>query len=126
MSADYRFSEQELERVLKSLQAQQAALDRRIEETSAARSRTLAERDQVRSTLGSLPPARTVDEVRRHAELQARLEAANTTLEALRTEQSALTTLRGLAAARDRSLAPALHRAERSATRRRGARPRRR
>jgi hypothetical protein len=95
-SANYRFSEQELERVLKNLQAQQLTLDRRIEEANNARSRTVAEREQARRALASLAPARTVDEVRRHAELEARIESAGTILEALRTEQSALTTLRGL------------------------------
>ncbi len=97
MSANYRFNEQEFERVIKNLQAQQLMLDRRIEETSAARSRSLAERDQVLKALGSLPPPKTVDEVRRHAELQARLDATNVTLEALRTQQSALSTIRSIA-----------------------------
>ena len=97
MSANYRFNEQEFERVLKNLQTQQTALDRRIEETSAARSRSLTERDQVQKVIGSLPAPKTVDEVRRHAEQQARLDAVNVTLEALRNQQSALSTLRGIA-----------------------------
>jgi small-conductance mechanosensitive channel len=96
MAADYRFSEQELERVLKGLTAHQTALDRRIEDGADTRQRVTAERDQARQALSALPPARTVDDVRRHAELQARLDSANATLEALRTQQSALTTLRGL------------------------------
>jgi small-conductance mechanosensitive channel len=97
MSANYRFNEQEFERVIKNLQAQQLVFDRRIEETSVARSRSLTERDQVLKALGALPTPKAVDEVRRHAELQARLDAINVTLEALRTQQSALSTLRGLA-----------------------------
>jgi hypothetical protein len=97
MSANYRFNEQEFERVIKNLQAQQLVLDRRIEETSVARSRSLTEREQVLKGLAALPPPKTVDEVRRHAELQARLDAVNVTLEALRTQQSALSTLRGIA-----------------------------
>ena len=97
MSANYRFNEQEFERVIKNLQAQQLVFDRRIEETSVARSRSLTERDQVLKALGALPAPKAVDEVRRHAELQARLDAINVTLEALRTQQSALSTLRGLA-----------------------------
>jgi len=97
MSANYRFNEQEFERVIKNLQAQQLVFDRRIEETSVARSRSLTERDQVLKALGALPAPQAVDEVRRHAELQARLDAINVTLEALRTQQSALSTLRGLA-----------------------------
>jgi small-conductance mechanosensitive channel len=96
MSADYRFAAPELERVVKGLQSQLSGYEKRIEEVHDARSRALAERDQMSRTLAQLPPARTVDDVRRHAELQARLDAANTTLEALRTEQSALTTMRGL------------------------------
>lgn len=97
MSANYRFNEQEYERIVKNLQAQQTVLDRRIEEVSLARSRSLGERDQVLKALGSLPSSKTVDEVRRNAELQARLDATNVTLEALRTQQSALSTLRGIA-----------------------------
>ncbi len=95
-AANYRFSEQELERVLKGLQAHQAALDRRIEVAEEARARAVRERDQARQALAALPTSRTVDEVRVHAELQTRLDAANNTLEALRTQLSALTTLRGL------------------------------
>ncbi len=96
VSANYRFSAQELDRVLKGLQSQQLALDKRIENAADARSRSLQERDQVRRLLAEMAPAQTVAEVRHHAEQQTRLEAANATLEALRTEQSALTTLRGL------------------------------
>lgn len=95
-AANYRFSEPELERVLKGLQAHQAALDRRIEVAEEARARAVRERDQARQALAALPTSRTVDEVRAHAELQTRLDAANNTLEALRTQLSALTTLRGL------------------------------
>ena len=97
MSANFRFNEQEFEKILKNLQAQQLALDRRIEETSAARSRTLAERDQLQKAIDSQPTPKSVDEVRRRAEQQARLDGANVTLEALRTQQSALSTLRGIA-----------------------------
>jgi small-conductance mechanosensitive channel len=96
MSANYRFSEQELERVLKGVQSQQAVLDRQIEDVSGARSRGTAERDRTRQMLAALPVSRTVSEVHRQAELQTRLDASNATLEALRTQQSALTTLRGL------------------------------
>ena len=96
MSADYRFAAPELERVLNGLQSQISSYDKRIEEVQDARAHALEERDQARRMLAGLPAATTVDEVRRHAELQARLDAANATLEALRTEQSALTTMRGL------------------------------
>jgi small-conductance mechanosensitive channel len=96
VSADYRFSAEELDRVLKGLQAQQLSLDRRIESAADARARSLQQRDQARAALAALPPPQSVDDVRRHAEQQARLEASSAMLEALRTEQSALTTLRGL------------------------------
>lgn len=94
--ANYRFSEEELERVLKGLQAHQSALDRRIEVAEEARTRATRERDQARQALAALPPSRTVDDVRAQAEQQTRLDAANNSLEALRTQLSALTTLRGL------------------------------
>ena len=97
LSANYRFDAQELERVLKGLQAQQLALERRIEDANDARSRALAERDQVLRAIESDPAPKTIDEVRRRAEQQARLEAADLTLDALRTQLSALHTLRALA-----------------------------
>ena len=96
IAANYRFSEQELERTLKSLQAQQSSLERRIEDVANARSGAAQERDQARRALAALPAAKSVDEVRQQAEQQARADAADVKLEALRTEQSALTTLRGL------------------------------
>ncbi|HQR21249.1 MAG TPA: mechanosensitive ion channel [Burkholderiaceae bacterium] len=96
IAGNYRFTEAELDRVLKGLQAEQGALDRRLEETVALRSKTTRERDQAQAALASLTAAKTVAEVRRQAELQVRVEAANATLEALRTEHGALTTLRSL------------------------------
>jgi small-conductance mechanosensitive channel len=96
LSADYRFSADELERIVKAMQAQQTALDQRVEEASDARSRMLAERDQVRGAIESAPTPKSVGEVRRRAEQQAQLEAADRTLEALRMQLSALNTLRGL------------------------------
>ena len=96
-SADYRFDAPELERVLKGLQSQQLVLERRIEEANDARGRALAERDQVRRAIESDPKPATVGEVRRRAEQQARLEAADLTLDALRMQLNALNTLRALA-----------------------------
>ena len=96
IAANYRFSEQELERTLKSLQDQQNSLDRRIQDTASARSGAAQERDQGKRALAALPIAKSVDQVRQQAEQQARVDAAEVKLEALRTEQSALTTLRGL------------------------------
>ena len=96
IAANYRFSEQELERALKSLQDQQNSLDRRIQDTASARSGAAQERDQGKRALAALPSAKSVDQVRQQAEQQARVDAAEVKLEALRTEQSALTTLRGL------------------------------
>ena len=96
VAANYRFSEQELERTLKSLQAQQTSLERRIEDAANARSGAAQERDQARRALAALPAAKSVDEVRQQADQQVRADAADVKLEALRTEQSALTTLRGL------------------------------
>ncbi|HJW51270.1 MAG TPA: mechanosensitive ion channel domain-containing protein [Burkholderiaceae bacterium] len=96
VAANYRFSEQELERTLKSLQAQQTSLERRIEDAANARSGATQERDQARRALAALPAAKSVDQVRQQADYQARAEAADVKLEALRTEQSALTTLRSL------------------------------
>jgi potassium-dependent mechanosensitive channel len=96
VSADYRFSAQELERVLKGLQAQQVAYDKRVEDAHDARNRAVQERDNARRVLETMPASKTIDEVRRLAEQQARLDAANTTLDALRAELSALTTMRGL------------------------------
>jgi len=95
-AANYRFGEQELERILKGLQAQQAALDRRIELAEETRTRATRERDQARQALAAMPASPTADDLRAQAERQTRLDAANTTLEALRTQLSALTTLRGL------------------------------
>ena len=96
MSADYRFTAPELERVVNGLQSQMASYDKRIEGVHDARAQALEEREQARRMLAGLSATTTIDEVRRHAELQARLDAASATLEALRTEQSALTTMRGL------------------------------
>ena len=96
IAANYRFSEQELERTLKSLQAQQTSLERRIEDAANARSGAAQERDQARRALAALPAAKSVDGVRQLTDQQARADAADVKLEALRTEQSALTTLRGL------------------------------
>jgi potassium efflux system protein len=96
LSADYRFSADELERIVKAMQAQQSVLDQRVEEASDARSRMLAERDQVRGVIESEPTPKSVGEVRRRAEQQVQLEAADQTLEALRMQLSALNTLRGL------------------------------
>jgi len=96
IAANYRFSEEELERTLKSLQAQQISLERRIADTANARSGAAQERDQAKRVLAALPAAKSVDEVRQQADQQARADAADVKLEALRTEQSALTTLRGL------------------------------
>ncbi len=96
IAANYRFSEQELERTLKSLQAQQSSLERRIEDVANARSGAAQERDQAKRALAALPAAKSVDGVRQQAEQQGRADAADVKLEALRTEQSALTTLRGL------------------------------
>ncbi len=96
VGSDYRFSEAELDRVIRGLQGEQAALEKRLEESVALRSRMTRERDQAMTALAALPAAKTVADVRHHAELQVRLEAANAALEALRTEHSALTTLRSL------------------------------
>lgn len=96
IAADYRFSDQELDRILKGFQSQQAALDQRIENTANARGATTQERDQAQKALDVLPPAKLPEEVRRLAEAQARVDATAAKLEALRTEQSALMTLRGL------------------------------
>jgi small-conductance mechanosensitive channel len=97
ISASYRFTPEELDRVERALQARVTALDRRLEETSAARSAATAERDRARRAIESLPAPTKVEDVRRRAEAEARLHAASTTLDALRAQQSALTSQRSLA-----------------------------
>jgi small-conductance mechanosensitive channel len=96
LAANFQFTQSELDRVLKSLQDDQVALDKRLEDVAAQRARVMDERDRAREALARLPAATTVAEVRTQAELQAQVDAANATLEALRTEASALTTLRGI------------------------------
>jgi small-conductance mechanosensitive channel len=96
MSANYRFTERELEQVLSRLQTQQASIERRIEDASVAQGRAQMARDAARKALESLAEPTSAEAVRQRAEQQARLDAAQVTVEALRTELSALTTLRGI------------------------------
>lgn len=96
ISANYRFEPAELERIERALQARVTALERRLDETSAARAAATAEREKARRTIESLPAPTKVEDVRRRAEAEARLHSANTTLDALRAQQSALTSQRSL------------------------------
>jgi small-conductance mechanosensitive channel len=96
MSANYRFTAQELEQVRDRLQTQLASLERRIEDASFAQGRALAARDAAHKALESLAEPTSAEAVRQRAEQRARLDAAQVTVEALRTELSALTALRGI------------------------------
>jgi potassium efflux system protein len=96
IAANHRFTEEELDRILKGLQAHQAALDSQIEDREGIRLRATRDREQARKALAALPSTTKADDAHISSELQVRLDAGARILEALRTELSALTTLRGL------------------------------
>ena len=96
MNRNYRFSPEELERVTKAIQARIAVIEQQLEATNAARATATSERDRARQAIDALPNPTTAGEVRLRAEADARLHAAAVTLDALRAQQSALTSLRGM------------------------------
>lgn len=95
--ANFRFDAADLKREVAAIQSRATALDRRIEETIAARTAASDDRDAARALIDALPSPSTPDEQRRRELAEARLHAATVTLDALRAQHSALTALRGVA-----------------------------
>jgi len=94
--ANFRFDESDLQREVSTIQSRAATLDRRIEDTATARAAATAEKEQARQLIDALPTPANADEQRRRALADARLHAANVTLDALRAQYSALVALRGI------------------------------
>ncbi len=95
--ANFRFDAADLQREVGAIQARAGTLDRRIEDTTRARTAANAERDAARAQLDALPPSGNPAEQQRRELAETRLRAANVTLDALRAQYSALNALRGVA-----------------------------